>query len=183
MGGSPRINAPLSAPRSTLRGFLAVTGLALAGGEPSSKRLLSQSCSASLTAALVPCTTDVCDPTELQIGDSVTFEVCVENLSFKIPGQARTTPVAAVLQANTQMEVFLACETSECDGGSWTGPTMFQFHSYQASAERGRSSFQLGSTPTCHHAEMCGLLTPLRMGPLAACVTVALHQPWAVGPR
>ena len=139
------------------RAIRAVLGLALVG-EVSGDSM----CSASLSAVISPCADGACDPAAIAIGDTVSFEVCVENLSFEIPGSATTTPVAAVLQASTEMQVFLACEASECEGGEWEGPTMFEYQGYQPSAEAGSSTFQLGATPACHHNELCGLLTPLR---------------------
>ena len=139
------------------RGLLALLGLALVR-EASSGSM----CSASLSTIISPCTDGACDPAAIEVGDTVTLQVCVENLSFKIPGSAATTPVAAVLQASTQMQVFLACEASDCGDGMWKGPTMFQYKGYQPSAATGSSTFHLSATSACHHNELCGLLTLLR---------------------
>ena len=141
--------------------FLGLTGFGEAG--PMSRRELqgTSMCSASLSAVISPCADNACIPAMIEVGNTVTFQVCVENLSFEIPGSSTTTPVTATLKETTQMEIFLACDTSECTGG-YTGPTTFQYQSYTPTTG-GSSSFTLGATSSCPNTEMCGLLTPLRL--------------------
>ena len=140
--------------------FLGLMGVKAA---PMSRRELGTSmCSASLSAVISPCADNACDPAMIDVGDTVTFQVCVENLSFEIPGTSATTPVTATLQATTEMEIFLACETSECTNGM-PGATMFQYQSYVPDPAAGNSEFLLGATTNCLNAELCGLLTPLRV--------------------
>ena len=68
-------------------------------------------CSASMSPSISVCQDNACNSAAVELGDTVTFEVCVENLSFEIPGSAETTAVSAVLQAATEIEIFLACTT------------------------------------------------------------------------
>lgn len=68
-------------------------------------------CSASMSPSISVCQDNACDSAAVEVGDTVTFQVCVENLSFEIPGSAETTPVSGVLQAETEIEIFLACTT------------------------------------------------------------------------
>ena len=142
--------------------FLGLTGFGEAG--PMSRRELqgTSMCSASLSAVISPCADNACIPAMIEVGNTVTFQVCVENLSFEIPGTSATTPVTATLQATTEMEIFLACETSECTNGM-PGATMFQYQSYVPDPAAGNSEFLLGATTNCLNAELCGLLTPLRV--------------------
>ena len=111
-------------------------------------------CSASLSAVISPCADGACDPAGLNIGNTVTFQVCVENLSFEIPGSAESSPVDAVLLADTKIEVFLACQTGTCDGLMWSGA--LEYVSYAAIAS---SSFSLGATNSCPDATLCGVLS------------------------
>ena len=66
-------------------------------------------CSASLRAVISVCQDNACNSAAIELGDTVTFQVCVENSSFEIPGTEKTTPVSGVLQADTEIEIFLAC--------------------------------------------------------------------------
>ena len=66
-------------------------------------------CSASLRAVIPVCQDNACNSAAIELGDTVTFQVCVENSSFEIPGTEKTTPVSGVLQADTEIEIFLAC--------------------------------------------------------------------------
>ena len=68
-------------------------------------------CSASLRAVISVCQDSACNSAAIELGDTVTFQVCVENSSFEIPGTEKTTPVSGVLQADTEIEIFLACTT------------------------------------------------------------------------
>ncbi len=68
-------------------------------------------CSASMSVAISVCQDNACNSAAVELGDTVTFQVCVENNSFEFPGTAETTPVSAVLQADTEIEIFLACTT------------------------------------------------------------------------
>ena len=68
-------------------------------------------CSASLRAVISVCQDNACNSAAIELGDTVTFQVCVENSSFEIPGTEKTTPVSGVLQADTEIEIFLACTT------------------------------------------------------------------------
>ena len=68
-------------------------------------------CSATLKALIAVCQDNACNSAAIELGDTVTFQVCVENSSFEIPGTEKTTPVSGVLQADTEIEIFLACTT------------------------------------------------------------------------
>ena len=68
-------------------------------------------CSASLRAVISVCQDNACNSAAIELGDTVTFQVCVENSSFEIPGTEKTTPVSGVLQADTEIEIFLACDS------------------------------------------------------------------------
>ena len=68
-------------------------------------------CSASLSAVISVCQDNACNSAAIELGDTVTFQVCVENSSFEIPGTEKTTPVSGVLQADAEIEIFLACTT------------------------------------------------------------------------
>ena len=111
-------------------------------------------CSASLAPSIAVCNDGACNSAAIEVDDTVTFQVCVENLSFEMPGSTETTPVAAVLQANTQIQVFLACQTGTCDGAMWSGTL-----DYQGYTQLVPSTFVLGATDTCSDATLCGLLS------------------------
>ena len=65
-------------------------------------------CHASMSVVIEPCADGACNPAAIEIGDTVTFQVCVENLSFKIPGSTSTSPVSARLHS---------CNRKECGCG------------------------------------------------------------------
>ena len=113
-------------------------------------------CAATMSPTISVCQDKACDSAAVEVGDTVTFQVCVQNLSFEIPGSSATTPVSAVLQANTEIEIFLACTTGTCADGMWAGTLRFQ--SYTPAAVASTSTITIGTTASCTDSNLCGLL-------------------------
>ena len=111
-------------------------------------------CSASMSPRISVCQDAACNAAAIEIGDTVTFQVCVENLSFEIPGSAESTPVTAILQSSTAIEIFLACKVNgACNDGMFTGTLSYQ--SYTADVP---STLTMGTAGSCTDPDLCGLL-------------------------
>ena len=100
----------------------------------------AKTCQASTSTSIIACQDKGdcpgVDPEAIEVNDKVTFQVCVDNLSKQTRNQKGIT---AVLQANTMIEVILACKKQATwqTAGQW--PRTFEF---------------LDFTPICYRAKL-----------------------------
>ena len=97
----------------------------------------AKTCQASTSTSIIACQDKGdcpgVDPEAIEVNDKVTFQVCVENQSEDDLEEG----VSGVLQANTMIEVILACKKglpgqATCHAGQW--PRTFEFLDFTPSA-------------------------------------------------
>ena len=144
-------------------------------------------CSAS--AAFLPAICPgfaACNPNFIQLGDTVTIELCVENRSEQPTQDMPPFPrVSATLMAGSHIEVFLMCRESECSTPQLSNTLTVESF---APANGINSSFALGTTTNCRDGAACGLLSlasdvalPPSSDPLCLGTIVATTQALPIG--